>query len=185
MRRWNATAGPIVSLVLIALNAVVFLLTSTNGRVEFELVLFGPAVEAGEYYRLVTSGFVHFGLLHVGFNMALLYRLGSELEALLGRTLFVLLYFASLLGGSLGALLLSPDAFTGGASGAVFGIMAAAVVANRVSRHPVVDPSVGMLLVVNLLLTFGIPGISIGGHLGGAVTGALVGGVIFAVKNGR
>jgi len=91
----------------------------------------------------------------------------------------VLLYFASMIGGSFGALLLSPDALTGGASGAVFGLMGAAAVA---LLHRGVNPmqtGIGTTLVLNLLITFAIPGISIGGHLGGVVVGAGTGYVMF------
>ncbi|MFM8712594.1 MAG: rhomboid family intramembrane serine protease, partial [Actinomycetota bacterium] len=69
------------------------------------------------WYRLISCGFVHFGVIHVGFNMLLLYQLGRLIEPVIGPLRFGLLYFAALLGGSLGALLLSPDAATGGASG--------------------------------------------------------------------
>ncbi len=178
LRRWNATAGPLVSQVLLALNVGVYLLMLVSKRVQPELVLFGPAVEAGEYYRLVTSGFVHFGLIHLGFNMALLYRLGDMLEPVLGRVKFAVLYFVALLAGSGLALVLTPDAFTGGASGAVFGLMGAVVVGNRLGGLNVRDAGIGALLAINLVLTFGIPGISIGGHLGGLAGGMAVGALL-------
>ena len=135
--------------------------------------LFGPAVADGEVWRLVTSGFLHSGLLHLAFNMFILWQLGTMLEPAIGRVRFGLIYFVSMLCGSFGALLLSPNAFTVGASGAVFGLMAAAVV---IMRHRGIDPMASGLplwIGLNLVLTFAIPGISIGGHLGGLAGGAL------------
>src|SRR5207237_5504815 len=121
--------------VLIGLNVVTYLATAAgggaNGRggdLQSRLSLYGPAVARGEWYRLVSSGFVHYGLIHIGFNMLLLYQLGHMLEPALGRTRFVALYFVALLTGSFGALLLSPNALTGGASGAVFGLFGAAAI---------------------------------------------------------
>src|SRR4051794_2977549 len=102
--------------------------------------LFGPSVANGELWRLVTSGFLHAGLIHLLFNMYALYILGSMLEPAIGRVRFALLYFVSLLCGSFGALLLTPDKPTVGASGAVFGLMAGAIV---IMRHPRGDPPGG------------------------------------------
>jgi membrane associated rhomboid family serine protease len=182
MRRTN-NQQIAVTLALIAVNVALFLPTMSGGgatgRATTDLVrrlaLYGPLVRDGEWYRLITSGFLHYGLLHVGFNMFILYQLGLLLEPVFGRVRFALLYFASLLGGSVGALLLSPNALTAGASGAVFGCMAATVVAERRRGIGILQSSVGMLLVINLVLTFTINGISIGGHLGGMAAGALAG----------
>jgi membrane associated rhomboid family serine protease len=172
-----------VTVGLIAVNVALFLPTmsggGTTGRgsadLALDLALFGPAVADGEWYRLISSGFLHYGLLHVGFNMFILYQLGMILEPAFGRVRFGLLYFASLLGGSVGALLVSPDSLTAGASGAVFGCMAAVVVALRRRGIGVMQSNIGGLLVINLVLTFAVRGISIGGHLGGLAAGALAG----------
>lgn len=139
------------------------------------LSLYGPAVARGEWYRLVSSGFVHYGLIHIGFNMLLLYQLGLMLEPALGRTRFVALYFAALLTGSFGALLLSPHVFSGGASGAVFGLFGAAAAGLRQRGVSVMQTGIGGLLVINLIFTFVIPGISIGAHLGGLAGGTAAG----------
>ncbi|HUF32841.1 MAG TPA: rhomboid family intramembrane serine protease, partial [Acidimicrobiales bacterium] len=142
-------------------------------------------VAAGEWYRIVTSGFLHFGLVHLGFNMFILYMLGQMMEPALGRVRFGVIYVAGLLGGAFGALLLSPDARTAGASGAVFGLMGAAVVG---MRHRGVDPmqsGIGGLLVLNVVITFAVPGISIGGHLGGLAGGALAGAAIWWTDGGK
>lgn len=136
--------------------------------------LFGGLAD-GEWYRVITSGFVHFGILHLAMNMILLWQLGQLLERPLGATRFVLLYFASLLGGSAGVVLAEPNAITGGASGAVFGLMAAAAAGMYQRGVNPFQTGIGALLVLNLVITFSIPGVSIGGHLGGAAVGALVG----------
>ncbi|MDP9441514.1 MAG: rhomboid family intramembrane serine protease [Actinomycetota bacterium] len=182
VRRWNATTGPVVTKALIALNLLVFVLTAATGgalgrggELQGRLALFGPAVAAGEWYRLVSSGFVHYGLLHIAFNMLVLYRFGEMLEASLGRLRLLALYLASLLAGSFGAVLLSPLALTAGASGAVFGLVAAAAIGLRQRGVDVWQSGLGPLIAVNLVLTFVIPGISIGGHLGGLLGGAAVG----------
>jgi membrane associated rhomboid family serine protease len=141
--------------------------------------LYGPAVAHGEVWRLVTSGFLHAGFIHLLFNMYVLYILGTLLEPAIGRLRFGLIYAVSLLSGSFGALLLSPDKVTVGASGAVFGLMGAAVV---VLRHRGVDPMQSGLpfwIGINLLFTIAIPGISIGGHLGGLIGGALAALLLF------
>ena len=137
-------------------------------------------LDNGEWYRLVSAGFVHFGLFHVAMNMFLLFQLGRMLEPAIGSTKFALIYFASLLAGSAGALLLSPTAFTGGASGAVFGIMAAGVVGMRQHGVNPLKTGLGMTFAINIVLTLAIPGISIGGHFGGALAGAICGFVILA-----
>ena len=137
-------------------------------------------LDNGEWYRLISAGFVHFGLFHVAMNMFLLFQLGRMLEPAIGSTKFALIYFASLLGGSAGALLLSPSAFTGGASGAVFGIMAAGVVGMRQQGANPLSSGLGMTFAINIVITLAIPGISIGGHFGGALAGAICGFVILA-----
>jgi membrane associated rhomboid family serine protease len=114
--------------------------------------------------------------------MFILFQLGLLLEPALGRLRFATLYVAALLGGACGALLLDPNALTAGASGAVFGLMAAAVLG--LWRRGV-DPfrtGIGGLLAINLLLTFVIPGISVGGHLGGLAAGAAAGAALFATE---
>ena len=192
------TAQTVVTHVLIAVNVVAFvgmLVTrsldpsTAGGRIialqrgDFGFfadgALFGPFVP-DEPWRLVTGGFLHsndipFGFVHLGMNMYFIWVLGQLLERALGRSGFVALYMAALMGGSLGVVLLDPDAVTVGASGAAYGLMAAAIVVAR-------DRNIGMLssglmatLGINLFLTFSIPGISIGGHLGGLVAGGVAG----------
>lgn len=186
VRRWNATAGILVTKAIIGVNLAVFVLTvlaggdpmGRGGDWHLRLALFGPAVDAGEWYRLVTSGFVHYGLIHLAFNMVILYHFGLMLEPALGRIRMLGLYFAALLVGSLGVVLVEPDAITAGASGAVFGMVGAAAVGLRQRGIDVWQSGVGPLLAINLVFTFAVPGISIGGHIGGLIGGALVGGAM-------
>jgi membrane associated rhomboid family serine protease len=174
---------PIATYVLIGINVLLFLgsggggsiVTGSGGssQVFRDLALWGPAIDLGhDYWRLVTAGFLHSGLLHIGFNMYILYWLGTMLEPSLGHVRFVALYFASLLAGSFGALLLNPNAVTVGASGAVFGLMGAAFVLQRARGIDPMQSGIGPVILFNLVLSFVIPNISIGGHLGGLVGGA-------------
>ncbi len=138
------------------------------------------AVPEHEWYRLVTSGFIHFGFFHLAMNMLLLYQLGQLLERALGGARFTLLYVAGLLAGSLGVVLMDPNGVTGGASGAVFGLMAGAAVGLHRRGVNVFNTGIGTTLLLNLVLTFTISGISIGGHLGGALGGAICGWLMLA-----
>lgn len=189
-RDWNARQHSLVSRTIIVVNVLVFLwvvLGDVGAAGGFAERLTSREIDLGlnrdllavthEWYRLVTAGFLHFGILHLGMNMFLLYQLGDLLERPLGRVRFGLLYAACLLGGSLGVLVISADSngLHGGASGAVFGLMAAATVGLHRRGVNVFQTGIGTLLVINLILTFTIPGISIGGHVGGAVTGAICG----------
>ena len=171
--------------VLVAANLVLFVVSAASersvwsgvgglGRIKENGALWGPAVDlGGEWWRLFTSGFLHANILHVGFNVLLLGLLGAPLERSLGFVRFAVLYVAALLAGSLGALLVSPRALTIGASGAVFGLMGAHVMATRATGRRARDSGVMGLLVLNLITTFLFPNISIGGHIGGLAGGLL------------
>ncbi len=184
IRHWQAMHTALMTRSLITANLVVFALVaaadprSLSGRttrLQVELGLNGDLLDRGvqDWYRLVSSGFVHYGVIHLGFNMFLLYQLGGMLESALGRVRFVLVYLTCLLGGAAGAMLLQPDGLHGGASGAVFGLMGMAAVGYQQRGINPLNTSIGTLLLLNLLITFVVPGISIGGHLGGAAAGAL------------
>jgi len=179
--------------VLIALNAAAFLAQIATGGGGFgvggsslvlDFGLYGPLVSEGEWYRLVTGGFLHAGLIHIAFNMFALFVLGRLLEPGIGTPRFVGVYFASLLAGAFGALLLSPDALTVGASGAIFGIFGATFVIARGRGLDTIASELGVLLLINLALTFGVSGISIGGHLGGLAGGLICGSLIAAGERG-
>jgi membrane associated rhomboid family serine protease len=157
--------------------------TSGGSRLFEEAALSRGTVADGELWRLVTAGFLHGGLLHLFFNMFALYILGGLLEPAIGRLRFALVYFVSLLAGSFGALLLQPTGVTVGASGAIFGLMGAAFL---VMRHRGIDPmesGLGLWIGLNLLITFTIPNISIGGHLGGLAGGAIVALLLFELPD--
>lgn len=174
---------PRVTYALIAINVLVFLAEKTQFTISGAAS--GTVVEEGalnrytiavehQYWRLVSSGFVHEDLLHIGFNMYLLYLLGMLLEPTIGSLRFGLIYFTSLLAGSFGVLVWS-SGFSIGASGAIFGLMGAAAVEIRARGHRVMESSIGGLIVLNLLLSFLLPNISIGAHIGGLIGGALAG----------
>lgn len=141
-------------------------------------------IDDGAVYRLVTAMFIHYGIVHLLLNMWALWMLGRNLEAALGPVRFLALYLLSGLGGSIAAYLFSPGSISAGASGAIFGLFAALfVVLKRLRRD---TSSVVPVLVINLVLTFTIPNISIAGHLGGLLVGALVAaGLAYAPRQGR
>ena len=139
-------------------------------------------MDTGEYYRLVTSAFLHDGIFHLAFNMYILWILGHMLEPGFGKARFLSLYVVSMLGGSFGVLLLSPDSPTVGASGAVFGLMAATVLAHRAVGGSIWRSPLAPLLMINIVFTLLIPRVSIGGHFGGLVAGALMGAVMLALE---
>ena len=131
-------------------------------------------VGEGEYYRIITGGFLHSGILHLGINMLALFFLGALLERAMGGWRFAGIFFVSLLGGSLGALILSPEDLTVGASGAVFGLMAAGFIEARDRGLNDIASQIGFYVVINLIFTFSVPNISVGGHIGGMVAGGVL-----------
>jgi membrane associated rhomboid family serine protease len=186
----NIYADPTATYVLIGINVLLWLGTLLSGgdtsSVYIDLATLGSGtlntgeqigVAQGEVWRLVTGAFLHdpTNPLHIFFNMYILYWLGTMLEPVLGHIRFVALYFASLLAGSFGALLAEPNQFTVGASGAVFGLMAAAFVFQRARG---VDPwrsGLGPVILFNLALPFLFPNlnISIGAHIAGLIGGGI------------
>jgi membrane associated rhomboid family serine protease len=129
-------------------------------------------VAEGDWWRLITATFLHYGLVHLGMNMLVLWIIGPPLEEYFGHARYALVYVVAGLAGSAGALIWSPNALTVGASGAIWGIMGAALVLEA-RRIYVFGGSALGLVVLNLAITFLIPGISIGGHIGGLIGGAL------------
>lgn len=177
---------PYVSYALIAMNVIVYILdrvSASNAEPGESLrnrgVLFGPDVADGEWYRTITAGFLHANVIHIGFNMFLLFQLGTLLEPALNRISYATLYMTALLGGSFLVLVLDPNEATLGASGAVFGLMGAAFIGLRARGIDPFSTGIGSLIVLNLFFTFAIPNISIGGHIGGLVAGAAGGWLLF------
>ena len=174
-------ARPVVTSVLVALNVAVFAWTvatagsiGRNDRAPLfrDWTLTPAAVADGEWWRLLTGGFLHYGPIHLLFNMMALWVIGRSVEPALGAGRYLAVYLVSLLGGSTAVMLLTaPNADVAGASGAVFGLMGALAVLMRRLRVPL--GQVGGLIVVNLAITFLLPGISVAGHLGGLLTGAV------------
>lgn len=179
--------------VLIALNVIVFIAmvaesqqaNQAAGWVYVNGALRGPLVSEGEWWRIFTSGFIHSGIFHIGMNMYLLWLLGQVLEPVMGTVRFVALYFISLVGGSMGVLLLSFESPTVGASGAVFGLMGAMLVIQWRNNINPWQSGIGGLVAINLVLTFVLPRISIGGHLGGVITGAIVAYVMIELASNK
>ena len=170
------------TVALVAINVLVYMITvyqgggvgRPGGQVFEDGALIGAAIRIdGDWYRLVSAMFLHASLLHLAFNMLALYWLGTIVEQAVGSLRFVLVYFASGLAGSAGALLFTdPFTPTVGASGAIYGIMGALLVLEYRATGSFAGQAMG-LIVLNLALTFAIPNISIGGHLGGLVGGIL------------
>lgn len=200
IRRATTVAGAeltgrvVVVPLLVAFNVLVFVLTvvqagSLTGNSAAGLFqqwgLWPTAVAGGELWRLFTSGFLHFGPLHLAFNMLALWVIGRDLEQVLGSGRFLVVYLVSLLGGSLVVFLFeNENTITGGASGAVFGLMGGlAVVLLRLRRSP--GPAL-TIIALNVFISFVLPAISILGHLGGLVFGAAVtAGMVYAPRERR
>jgi membrane associated rhomboid family serine protease len=187
-------------MTLIAINVAIFIAETASGAplggggggtVWDHGALFGPALTAHnpypfytgthEYWRLLTAGFEHDGILHIALNMVFLYILGRILEPAIGRLNFAVVYFVSLLSGSFGALLFDPLSPSIGASGACFGVLGALIVVAYYRGISIWQSGLGLLLVVNIGFSLTVPGISIGAHLGGLVGGAVCGFLIVQV----
>lgn len=174
---------PLVTPVLIAINVVAFLVTAvqagsaldvSRSRVFVDGALLPAAVASGEYWRVLTSGFLHGSLIHIAANMISLYFLGGPLERLMGRVRFLALYLVSMLGSAVSVMLFSaPVSLTIGASGAIYGLLGALVVAYKRMRADL--RSLIVVVALNFWITFQFPGISWQGHLGGLVVGAIIG----------
>jgi membrane associated rhomboid family serine protease len=185
----------LVTQTLIVINAIAFLAeTGSGGRLGgggggtiFDKgALFGPLIAQNhEYWRLITSGFLHDGLFHILVNMLSLYFVGRVLEPAVGRLNFAAIYFASLLAGSFGALLFEPQAPTVGASTAIFGIFGALIVVARSRGIPLWQSGLGPILVINLVFSLAYTGISIGGHLGGLIAGLITGAMVVELGERR
>jgi membrane associated rhomboid family serine protease len=181
-----ATGDAPITKFLIAINVAIYLVGAAQGgglsdpgasinragSLYQHAVLFGPWVPHG-WWRLVTSMFLHENLLHIGFNMVALYLIGTPVEQYLGRARYVGLYFVSGLAGAAGALLQSPTTPVLGASGAIFGILGAMLILEWQITGRLAGNAMTWI-VINLVISFAIPNISWGGHVGGLIGGILV-----------
>jgi membrane associated rhomboid family serine protease len=176
-----ATNRAPVTYALIAINAVIYLigasqgagLSNPGGSLYNRTILYGPYVAHGDWWRLVTSMFLHASLLHIGFNMFALWAIGRTVEQYLGSLRYVGLYFVSGLAGSAGALLQAPHVPVLGASGAIFGILGAMLIIEWQVTGSLAGQAMSLILI-NLVISFLVPGISWGGHVGGLIGGILV-----------
>jgi membrane associated rhomboid family serine protease len=174
--------NPVVTMVIIGICVVLFLAegggiglqSSGQGWIYEKFALQGyTTINFGhDYWRLLTSGFLHAGLLHIGFNMYLLYLIGRELEPTIGSPRFATVYLTALLVGSFGALLQTTAAVVVGASGAVFGLMGYVFVEQYRRGYDPLRGGIGGLILINLVLGF-IPSfnIAVGAHIGGLIAG--------------
>jgi membrane associated rhomboid family serine protease len=199
----------IVTKTLIGLNAAIFILAAAitqgasllSGGSELHVIgavngpgyvvqqgipyLLGyPGIDQGGFYRLLTAMFLHYGIIHLALNMYALWALGRTLEAALGPIRFAALYLIAGIGGNVAAYIFAPNSLTAGASTAIYGLFAAYfIVLKKLGRNA---SAVIPVIVINVALTFAIPGISIAGHLGGLVTGAICGlGLAYAPREKR
>jgi membrane associated rhomboid family serine protease len=176
-----ASGSAPITKALIGINVAIYLLTASQGgglnapggNLFARWILFGPFVVHGGWYRLISAMFLHASIIHIGFNMYALWVIGTPVEQYLGRARYVGLYFVSGLAGSAGALLATPLSPTLGASGAVFGILGAMLILEWQITGRLAGNAMTMI-VINLIITFAIPGISYGAHLGGLVGGILI-----------
>jgi membrane associated rhomboid family serine protease len=191
-------SAPVVTQALIAINIAVFIgETATGtplggagagnyGTLFLKGALAGPFIDqAHQYYRLVTAGFLHDGLLHILFNMLFLYFMGQMLEPAIGRLNFAVVYFVSLLAGSFGALLFTPEGLTIGASAACFGVLGALIVVAYYRGISIWQSGLGSTLIINIIFSVSVSGISVGGHFGGVIAGAICGWLIVQLGERR
>lgn len=197
-RQFNRARGSygsypaLVTWALVVANVIVFavdgILSGTgspisggSGPLANAGAVYGPAVADGEWWRLITAAFLHLGLLHILFNMYALWLFGPIIEQMYGHVEYAVIYLLCALGGNVLTILAAPDQPALGASGAIFGLFGLAFVVSR-RRHLLLGPQaramlsrVGTLLVLNLFITFSVPGISWTGHVGGLAVGAVIG----------
>lgn len=174
---------PIVTYILIGINVLLFLsmyLFGDGSTSVLTLINFGanyaPLIKAGEYYRLITSGFLHIGLIHLFFNMYALYAVGSQLENFIGKIKYIIVYIVSLIAGNIMSMLFSSGSVSAGASGAIFGLFGALLYFGyhyRVYLGNMITSGIIPTLIFNFFLGFVLNGIDIASHIGGLVAGLL------------
>jgi membrane associated rhomboid family serine protease len=174
----------LVTKALIAINVAIYLVTavqghglnSPGGTLWDKMILYGPFVKHGDWWRLITAAFLHASIIHIAFNMLALWWIGAPVENYLGRARYVGLYLVAGLAGSAGALVASPGIPVVGASGAIFGILGAMLILEWQATGRLGGNAM-TLIVLNLVIGFAFNGaggnISIGGHVGGLIGGIL------------
>jgi len=209
VRRLSAprARGYSVTKALIAINVVAFLAETWTGApiggggggtVWYHAILFGPALTGNDpahllipalgthqYWRLLSGGFIHDGIIHIAVNMLSLWFVGRALEPAVGGLDFTAIYFTSLLAGSFGVIAFQPDVPTVGASAAIFGIFGALMVLAYRRGISLMQSGLLPILLLNFFFTLTLPGISLGGHLGGFVAGAICGWLVVELHGRR
>ena len=171
---------PVVTYALILINVFMFLFPLINGTTEEFYNLFasyGPFVKMGDYYRLISAAFMHANIAHLIFNMYALWIIGMQLESFIGKWRYLVVYLFSAISGSLLSVIVTPNAVSVGASGAIFGLLGALLYFGyhyRVYLGTVIKSQIIPLIVINLLLGFMVPGIDNAAHIGGLIGGALI-----------
>ena len=176
----RSTDGPVVTYAIIAICVVVFLaeavtglLSSNFGGSVYQQLAYVPQLTALQPWRIITTLFTHASILHILFNMFSLFILGRQVEPMIGRLRFALLFLLSGIGGSIGVLLFAPNTAVVGASGAIFGLFGAYFV---IARHLGANATQLIIVIaINLGIGFVVPGIAWQAHVGGLIIGALVG----------
>jgi membrane associated rhomboid family serine protease len=169
---------PIVTWALIGANVLVYLVTvaqgfginNPGGKLFNDWLLYGPAVAQGDWWRLITAAFLHANIAHIALNMLAIGWLGGPVERYVGHLRYLGIYIVSGLAGSAGALVVTPNAQTVGASGAVFGILGALLIIEYQQTGSIAGQAFS-LIVLNLVFSFTFSGISVGGHIGGLIGG--------------
>ena len=171
---------PIITYALIIINLLVYFIPMLLGNSDIVISYlgsYGLSVKMGEYYRLLTAVFVHANIAHLLFNMYALWIIGMQLESFIGKWRFLVVYLFSALCGSLLSVVVTPDALSVGASGAIFGLLGALLYFGyhyRIYLGTVIKSQIIPLIVINLLLGFMVPGIDNAAHIGGLIGGALM-----------
>jgi rhomboid protease GluP len=174
--------------VLVAVNIIAFVWQlSTGGGPDYDhgYLIGSRVVQNGEWWRIFTAAFLHGSLVHVGLNMLALYQVGNIVEQLFGKVRFALIYVLSIVGSGLAVIYFNYNVPTLGASGAIFGLFGAllAVGLRLGARGRSLIGQVLPVIVINLVFTFSIPGISAAAHVGGLITGLVAGLVLFMLPS--
>lgn len=174
----------VVTPILIAINVILFIAMYIfgNGSNDAEtLIKFGANyplfIILGDYYRLIVSGFLHIGIIHLFFNMYTLYIIGTQIENFVGKLRYLIIYFASIIGGNLFSMIFFKNTISAGASGAIFGLFGALIYFGyhyRVYLGTMMTSQIIPVLIFNLIIGLSVKSINLAAHIGGFVTGLLV-----------
>jgi membrane associated rhomboid family serine protease len=169
----NQKNTPVTKFLSISLIAIFLLQELTGTLLVKSFALFAPLVTSGEWWRLISAGFLHGSIIHLLFNVYILWVIGSQLESIVGKVKFIIIYFVSLLGGSIASYLFSPfGSYSIGASGAIFGLMGAMLVVGRKRNLDI--SQITTLVAINVVIGFVLSGIDWRAHLGGLAAGAFI-----------